>query len=121
MNSPCPVVKLSILLAKAVFICAVVLYVLKSTPIVDPDKVIGAVTEMLSCLAASSVVRAAVSVYADRSIPTALPDNVTGAVTEIVSCFPTTSKVPEVKTRACPLTKESSLVAKAVFIWAVVL
>ena len=47
--------------------------------------------------------------------------SVTGAVTEIVSCFPTTSKVPDVKTKPCPLTKEPSLEAKAPFIWAVVL
>ena len=56
------VVKLGILVAKAVFIWAVVLYALKSIPMVDPDKVMGAETEMFDCLAASNVVRAVVVV-----------------------------------------------------------
>ena len=64
-------------------------------PIVLPESVMGAVTEMFDCLAANNVVRVAVLVYADRSIPTVLPESVTGAVTLIKFCFVdrSTSKV----------------------------
>ena len=92
-------------------------------PIVDPVRVIGAVTAMFDCLAANKVFSTAVVVYADRSIPTVVPDNVTGAVTEIKSCFAdkSTSKTLFVRLRGLEVVKLFILVANAVFIWAVVL
>ena len=83
----------------------------------------GAVTLMFDCLAASKVFRTAVVVYADKSIPTVLPESVTGAVTEIKSCFVdrSTSKTLLLKLKGLEAVKLFILVAKAVFIWTVVL
>ena len=78
---------------------------------------------MFDCLAASNVVKTAVVVYAGRSIPTVVPDSVTGAITEIKSCLAdkSTSKTLFVKLRGLEAVRLFILVARAMFIWAVVL